>query len=132
MRRFLWIPVLVAGLFAGWWLNTSQQPVAAQTDVTRALLVAQTATGATTTGHQFITNLDATTAQTLTVPAGTRTVEIWAEDSIRWRSDGTAPTATVGFLVSATDWYETDVSIAGIKVIATAGTSQKVGLHYSR
>lgn len=49
----------------------------------------------TNIGFQQITPL--TSAQSLTVPAGARVAVIHAEAQvIRWRDDGTAPTATVG------------------------------------
>lgn len=46
-------------------------------------------------GYQQITSLSAATK--LTVPAGATTALITAEaQAVRWRDDGTAPTATVG------------------------------------
>lgn len=46
-------------------------------------------------GYQQITVLTASTG--LTVPAGTKMIRIIAEaQAVRWRDDGTAPTATVG------------------------------------
>lgn len=47
-------------------------------------------------GYQQITALSASTA--LTVPAGTSMAIITPEtQAVRWRDDGTAPTATVGY-----------------------------------
>jgi hypothetical protein len=46
-------------------------------------------------GYQQITSLSASTA--LTVPSGSTMAVIVAESqAVRWRDDGTAPTATVG------------------------------------
>ena len=50
-------------------------------------------------GYQRITSLSASTA--LTVPTGARLALIEAEGvAIRWRDDGTAPTASVGMTLS--------------------------------
>lgn len=47
-------------------------------------------------GYQQITNLSA--AVGLTVPPGTKLILIQPEgQAVRWRDDGTAPTATVGY-----------------------------------
>lgn len=51
-------------------------------------------------GYQQITSLSSSTA--LTVPAGTSYVMITAEaQAIRWRDDGVAPTASVGYPLPA-------------------------------
>lgn len=53
-------------------------------------------------GYQQITSLSAAAA--LTVPAGATTAVIRAEaQAVRWRDDGTDPTATVGMPVATTD-----------------------------
>ena len=84
------------------------------TDAQRAAMVGQVATGQgqTTVDDFQVTGIDATTAQTLAIPAGTRIVDVQAEDqSLRWTSDGTAPTATVGniiggaVMVGAVYWF---------------------------
>ncbi len=55
----------------------------------------------TALGYQQITAL-ITTPATLTVPAASRAAQICAESSIvRYRDDGTAPTATVGMPIAA-------------------------------
>lgn len=52
-------------------------------------------------GYQQVTTT--TPAFTLTVPAGANAALLNAEAvDIRWRDDGTAPTTTVGMLLSAT------------------------------
>lgn len=51
-------------------------------------------------GYQQITNLSAATV--LTFPVGTTLALITAEtQAVRWRDDGTAPTATVGYPLAA-------------------------------
>lgn len=53
-------------------------------------------------GYQQITSLSSATA--LTIPAGTTLAVIRCEtQSVRWRDDGTNPTATVGMLMLAAD-----------------------------
>lgn len=53
-------------------------------------------------GFQQITDLSAAVA--LTVPSGARVAMVQAEtQDVRWRDDGTAPTTTVGMLVTAGD-----------------------------
>lgn len=57
-------------------------------------------------GYQQITSLSA--AAGLTVPAGANRASITAEaQTIRWRDDGTAPTASIGMPISAGNgmWY---------------------------
>lgn len=58
-------------------------------------------------GYQQITSLG--TAQALTVPAGARYALIQAENqNVRWRDDGTNPTASVGMVLSKDSdglWY---------------------------
>lgn len=65
----------------------------------------------TNCGFQQIATL--TTAQSLTVPAGSRAARIHADtQAIRWRDDGTAPTATVGMRlpVGAELYYDGEFS----------------------
>ena len=51
-------------------------------------------------GYVQLTNL--TVATGLTIPAGTRLILIQAESQdVRWRDDGTAPTASVGMVLAA-------------------------------
>lgn len=51
-------------------------------------------------GYQQITGL--TTAQKLSIPLGTKTILIQPEaQGVRWRDDGIAPTATVGYPLGA-------------------------------
>lgn len=74
-------------------------------------------------GYQQITGL--TTAQPLTVPTGATLALITTEgQSVRWRDDGTNPTATVGqqLLVGQTLVYDS-TSIAALRFIQTAATA---------
>jgi len=53
-------------------------------------------------GYEQVTGL--TAAKTLTIPTGARVVALQAQDQdIRWRDDGTDPTATVGMILIAGD-----------------------------
>lgn len=74
-------------------------------------------------GYQQLTNLTAATG--LTPPAGSRFVLLRAETAdVRWRDDGTDPTATVGQLLKAGDtfMFEYGGNLSAIKFIqATAG-----------
>lgn len=72
----------------------------------------ETVSGTTTAlGYQQITSLSSSTA--LTVPAGAFRALITPEtQAVRWRDDGTAPSATVGMplAVAATLEYAGDLS----------------------
>lgn len=72
-------------------------------------------------GYQQITDLSA--AAGLTVPAGARYVILRAEaQDVRWRDDGTDPTATVGQLLKAGDTiaFEYGGNLKAIKFIQAA------------
>lgn len=72
-------------------------------------------------GYQQLTNLTSATA--LTVPAGARFARLRAETAdVRFRDDGTAPTAAVGDLLRATDTAGLmyDGNLKAIQVIAAA------------
>jgi hypothetical protein len=56
------------------------------------------------TGVETSNSITTGTAEALTMPAGERPTHAIIQvqsNSIRWRADGTAPTATVGLLVAA-------------------------------
>lgn len=58
--------------------------------------------GAVPLGYQQLTAIQLETAQNLTVPAGAVLALLVAEtEAVRWRDDGTAPTASIGMLLSA-------------------------------
>lgn len=65
------------------------------------------------------------------IPAGARVAFIQAEaQTIRWRDDGTAPTATVGMNLPVGGALEYDGSLAAIQFIAaTAGAILNVALY---
>lgn len=65
----------------------------------------------TSTGYQQLTSLSA--AASLTVPAGSRWALITPEtQAVRWRDDGTNPTATVGMpiAIGVSFWYTGEMS----------------------
>ncbi|OWT68087.1 MULTISPECIES: hypothetical protein [unclassified Achromobacter] len=79
-------------------------------------------------GYQQISSASLATAQALTPPAGSRVALIQAEaQAMRWRDDGTAPTATVGMLVPAGGSLEYNGDLTAIRLIAaTAGAIANV------
>lgn len=80
-------------------------------------------------GYQQITSMD--TAVGLTVPAGATSAVITAEaQAIRWRDDGTAPTATVGMPVAVNVPFNYSGPLANMKVISqTAGAKLNVAYY---
>ena len=86
-------------------------------------------------GYQQITSLSAATA--LTVPKGaTRAVIRCETQSVRWRDDGTDPTASVGMLMLAADqpyvydaFNQATQALYPIKFIETAA-SAKLNIAY--
>lgn len=108
------------------WSAPSSFVLSTEAGVTSLPVLAPTLLGqATSAGYQQLTGIDSTTAQAPTVPAGTHTMTIQAEDAnLRMRDDGTNPTASVGFLIYAGDALTTGTSLAAVKVIATSGTAK--------
>lgn len=74
-------------------------------------------------GYQQITSLSSATA--LTVPDGTGLVMIQAEtQSIRWRDDGTNPTASVGMIIAVGDVLFYTGKSKNIKLIETTASAK--------
>jgi hypothetical protein len=75
-------------------------------------------------GYQQITDLSA--AVGLTVPAGTIFALVTPEtQGVRWRMDGTDPTASVGYPLAAGNELELDVAdIASIKFIQQSASAK--------
>lgn len=73
-----------------------------------------------------------TTAVALTVPAGATGAVVYIEDQpVRWRDDGTAPTATLGVLAKADSSVEVKVhSLTTIKFIRQGGTDAAISVAY--
>lgn len=81
-------------------------------------------------GYQQITSLSA--SQPLTVPEGTRFVLLVAEtQAVRWRDDGTAPTAAVGVPLAAGDSFMYTGDPAAIRFIEQTA-SAKLNISYYR
>jgi hypothetical protein len=82
----------------------------------------QTVAGALTPkGFQQIVTATLATATALTVPSGSRIAVIQAvSQSILWRDDGTAPTATVGMTIPAGGELVYDGTLSAIKLIQSA------------
>lgn len=74
---------------------------------------------------------DNTTNLSGTIPAGTNWILIQAEgQAVRWRDDGTDPTATVGQLLAAGDSIGYQTAITKIKFIAAvAGGTVNVSFY---
>lgn len=83
-------------------------------------------------GHQQLTSLSAATA--LTVPTGARFAYVRCEtQSVRWRDDGTDPTASVGMLMATTDapmLFESNLS--AIKFIETVASAKLDVAYYKQ
>lgn len=79
-------------------------------------------------GYQQLTSLLA--AATLTVPSGALYAWIGAESqAVRWRDDGTAPTASVGIELAAGAYFWYDGSLATIQFIQETA-SAKLNVSY--
>lgn len=75
-------------------------------------------------GYQQVTSITST-AKGLTVPANTGAnyaVIRVAGANLRWRDDGTAPTATVGVPLNIGEVLNYDGNLAAVQFIAQAGT----------
>ena len=74
-------------------------------------------------GYQQITSLSAATG--LTVPTGaTRALIAPLTKDVRWRDDGTDPTASVGMPVTAGTYLSYDGDLNKIKFIQTAASAE--------
>jgi len=79
-------------------------------------------------GYQQITSLAA--AVGLTVPAGAQRARIQVEtQAVRWRDDGTNPTATVGMRIAVGGELVYEGSLAAIRFIEEAA-SAKLNISY--
>jgi hypothetical protein len=66
------------------------------------------------------------------IPAGSQHVILQAEtQAIRWRDDGTDPTATVGMLLAAGDVMDYDGKLQAIKFIAAVAGAILHASYYS-
>jgi hypothetical protein len=67
----------------------------------------------------------------LTVPAGSRFAEIIVDVAgVRYRDDGTAPTASVGMPLSAGAVLEYDGSLSAVQFIRSGGTDAVLNILY--
>ena len=79
-------------------------------------------------GYEQLTSL--ATAATLTVPTDARIALIRAEDqNVRWRDDGTAPTASVGMQLAVDEDILYTGNLSAIQFIEET-TSAKVNVSY--
>lgn len=80
-------------------------------------------------GYQQVTSLSA--AVGLTIPAGTQVALVQAESqSVRWRDDGTNPTATVGMVLGAGETLEYDSGKIGALKFIEVAASAKLNVSY--
>lgn len=80
-------------------------------------------------GYQQITSMG--TAQSLTVPAGATSAIITAEaQAVRYRDDGTAPTATVGMPVAVAVQLQYTGALANIQFIEQTSGAKLNILYY--
>lgn len=119
-----------SGSFAGVAIGTvSTRHILAVNDVAGDLQ-AQTVPGLLTPlGYQQITGL--TSASSLTPPVGARIASIQAEGgTLRYRDDGTAPTASTGMIISANGGVDYNGNLSAIKLIAaTSGAVANVSYY---
>lgn len=81
-------------------------------------------------GYQQITSLSAATA--LTIPSGAILALIQAESKdVRWRDDGTSPTASVGMTITAGSMLEYNGVLENLKFIEVTA-SAKLNVSYYR
>jgi len=81
-------------------------------------------------GYQQITSLSSATA--LTVPAGSSYAVIRAQtQAVRWRDDGTSPTASVGIPLGTSDTLVYDGNLSAIKFIEQAASAALNVAYYS-
>lgn len=80
-------------------------------------------------GYQQITVLTASTG--LTVPAGAATAVVNVESqAVRWRDDGTAPTATVGMPLAAGSTYTFTISQLSVLRFIEQAVGAKLNVSY--
>lgn len=110
-------------------LNVNLAGQAAAAGGTASIPIQTTSGTLTPKGYQQITAT--TTSFTLTPPAGSRIAVIQAEaQSIRYRDDGIAPTATVGMLLNVGEAIEYDGNLAAWHgIAATAGAILNVSYY---
>lgn len=81
-------------------------------------------------GYQQVTGLSA--VKTLTVPADTRIALIQPEaQNVRWRDDGTNPTASVGMIITADSILTFDGDLSTMEFIEVAATAKLNVSYYS-
>ena len=79
-------------------------------------------------GYQQVTSLSS--AAGLTVPAGAVVAVLNAEgQAIRWRDDGTNPTASVGMMIQVDDYFIYTGSLSAVKFIEETA-SAKLNISY--
>ncbi len=79
--------------------------------------------GAIPLGYQQISATTLATAQKLTLPAGAKVALVSLDvGAVRWRDDGTAPTATVGMPFSSGSYITFTANLATIQFIAATGS----------
>jgi hypothetical protein len=73
-------------------------------------------------GYQQITSLG--TAQALTVPSNARMAMVQPTgQSVRWRDDGTNPTASIGMVIAAGDIMEFTTDLSALRFIQTTASA---------
>ena len=81
-------------------------------------------------GFQRIISLSAATALTPPTPDCNACLIVPESQSIRWRDDGTAPTASVGALIKAEAIFEYTGQLDRIKLIETAASASVTITYY--
>lgn len=81
-------------------------------------------------GYQQLTV--STTAVVLTVPAGAKRALITLEptNGVRWRDDGTAPTATVGMPIAGGGTLEFEGKLEAVRLIRSGAADAVANVNY--
>lgn len=86
--------------------------------------------GSDSRGYQQIGSLASVVG--LAVPTGAKCCVVHAEgQAVRWRDDGTAPTASVGMLLPVGGELRYDGNLLAIRFIETAGSAKLNCAYYS-
>jgi hypothetical protein len=135
LRNFLVVSVVFGAACAALWFGSEHEPHRHQLPlvvVSPALAEVTTTGGYVSTGAgQYGLAIDSATG--LTVPVGTSVAEICVENqAMRYRDDGTAPTASVGIPVTVNTCFQYAGPLNKVKFISqTAGATLDISYYKS-
>ena len=74
-------------------------------------------------GYQQISAVTLASATGFTLPTGTKVAVVVCEAAdVRWRDDGTAPTASAGMYLAAKTYFSFAANLAKVQFIAVSGS----------